>query len=400
MKKIVLMLLVLMLILVGCYTIPDNGDDTGDDTGDTPEPPVGISTISAQQLNDSNLVKWQGRTYYDTSTQQMMLYNTATGFEVNFVGTSISATFTTTNTTQIDSYAKFAVMVDGQTPSQGIVITVNQSQQTIVLSDNLTNSSHTVKVYKASEGQDSINSIVNISCNGQFTHAPSVSDTKVLLVGGSGISGHGALGRSGARTTSNSSSLHSFGYLVARQLGADFQFVSNSGWGVKYGSNPTNNNGTVNLLTAIDYIGIDNTESIVDIPYDMAQFSADIVIVNAGGNDYTGYINQLSGTAKNKAILAFQQAVVDMIAKFRQANSNCIVIWTFTDAETGTASLNGRSAMQAISTIPDNQQYIFPTYIAQVGSYGDPTGAHNHASDITHQRNAAIVLDVIRQNNK
>ena len=356
-------------------------------------PPV--SVLTGTQLHSPAFVKWHGRAEYKAADGgAVFFYHTASGFEVSFVGTKLEAALTTDNTDDPAEFAKIAVAVDGEAlPLEGRVFTLRQAVEKVTFAEGLPRGAHTLRALKRSEPEDSANAVISIRTDGHFTAPPAAAAVKVACVGGSGISGHGSIGAAGqARTTDNSSSLHGFGYLTARMLGADVQFVSASGWGLKYGYNQTAaTRGTANLSAAFDTVGIGRDRQIIAARVDHAQFIPDIVIVNAGGNDYNSYINGLSGAAQSAAITAFQQEVAAFCTRLIALNPNVLILWTYT-----ANARNGAAALAAINALPPAlNARILPTTIAQVGDYGDPVGANNHASLQTHIRISAALAAAI-----
>ena len=114
-----------------------------------------------------------------------------------------------------------------------------------------------------------------------------------MFVCASGGSGYGSLvcvpQDTIKRSTANSSSLHSFNYLTARQFGADVQYVAQAGWGVHF---PT----TKSIWQAFDHVGIlgysptsGYKNSVQGAKttgkWDHSQWVPDVIIFNIGGND-------------------------------------------------------------------------------------------------------------------
>ncbi|MDR0832205.1 MAG: hypothetical protein LBM99_04855 [Bacillales bacterium] len=172
---------------------------------------------------------------------------------------------------------------------------------------------------------------------------------------------------------------------------AEVQFVAQSGWGVKWGYN--NKSGNVNIRKALDFIGIDQNNNIIDIPFDIEQYQANFIIVNMGGNDYSSYVNTLSGNAKTEAINLFKESVAETCSYLLNKLPQAKIIWTYTSGAS-----NGAAAVSAFSTLPINlQTRIFPTIIKQVGEDGDPEGADSHCSYVSHLKSAQNIADKIKE---
>lgn len=341
------------------------------------------TTLEGETLN-STYIEWYGRHQYQD--EKMYFYHTATGLKLAFYGRIIALDFVLEDK-HADIY--YAIAKDGEDLLNGTRYAQKLTEdQLVVTYDDY--SYHTLEVVKQSEPQDGVTAIQRITTNGYFMEATTNQDRPhFLCLGASGISGHGALGQAGqGRTTFNSSSLHSFGYLTAAALNGSYEFVAQSGWGLAFGYNDTT--GTQTIGRAVDYIGIDASEHIIETAYTYETIP-DYIIINVGGNDYSAVINQASGFDKNNKILQFKQAVALLLLKLRTLAPQGHIIWTMTQN-----SLNGTAAKEVIAQLSaEDQQYVHSVIIKQVGEDGDPVGANNHASYVTHQKSAQAIVDVI-----
>ncbi len=376
MKKLVIAILLLTsFILTGCETEQEPIIPT--------DPKV--SSLSKEDLA-SDYVSWYGR--HQLIDDNEHFYYTATGFKISFTGRIVDITLSLSDKNN-DIY--FSLAKDDEALLDGEVLILSDEQQTFRITFD-TYDDHLIQLVKRSEPEDGVTALVSLETNGKFNKL--IEDDTLphfLLIGASGISGHGALGSSGqGRTTENSSSLHSFGYLTAVQFGGTYEFVSNSGWGLAFGYNDTT--GVNNIAKAYDYIGIDAHQDIIDVAYDH-NVVPDIIIVNIGGNDYTAVINKLSGFAKEDKITEFKNMVAEFILKLREDAPNAHIFWTMTSG-----SLNGTAAASVFSLLdPADQAYVHMVVIKGVGDDGDPVGANNHCSYITHQKSADILAAAIEE---
>jgi len=353
---------------------------------------ITIRELQGQTLLNESLIKWHGRTHYDESAERQYFYHTGTGFELNFIGTYLDVTFQATNTSVSSLRPYFTVSVDDEVAPEGHSIYLSQAETEFRVAADLLLGQHRVSVLKRSEPEDSLTSISKIKTDGSFIGAPGAAEYKFLFLGGSGMCGHGNLGLNPApRTTANSDSLRSFAYLTARHYNGDFQYVSASGWGLKWGFNRSNANGQVNIRTAMDVVGIDTDENLVDIPYAPETFVPDFVIVNLGGNDYNAYVLNQTGAALTLAKQQFRQAVAEMVTTLHQRYPTVQILWTHTGSQ------NGTEAATAIADVDPHGSFVSVVIIPAVGSYGDPIGANNHASVETHVRTADVLIARIDQ---
>jgi hypothetical protein len=336
------------------------------------------------ELLDSPYISWNGRHLYKDNKEYF--YNTATGFDVDFNGSSIIINIVLEG---IHDDIYFSISKDNEDILNSEAMALSQSEALKI--DFSTYSTHHLTILKRSEPQDGLTSISSIETNGTFLKAESVKRPHFLLLGASGISGHGALGSEGEpRTTQNSSSLHSFGFLTALVFGGSSEFVSNSGWGLISGYNP--NSSINNIFNAYDYYGISSNQTLVGANYDNTIKKPDVVIINAGGNDYSAVINNLTGFDKLNKINEFKQAVLDLIIKIRSNASKALIIWTMTQG-----SLNGQAINSVIEQLSsDDKKLVKMVVIKDVGEAG-PVGADNHCSYQTHQASSALLSLAIEQ---
>jgi hypothetical protein len=376
MKKIWMILLMMSIFLTGCQLTSPTEESTQE---------AYVTALENEYLS-SSYIQWYGRHTY--VNERMYFYHTATGFKIDFYGRAIEIELFLENKVN-DIY--YTISKNGEDLIDGEVIVQSNPIQSFIIEFD-TFEHHTLEIVKRSEPEDGITSLNRISTNGYFNEVNIINQIHFLLIGASGISGHGALGSQGQqRTTANSSSLHSFGYLTASAFQGSFEFVSSSGWGLAYGYNDLT--GETNIAKAYDYIGIHPSRQIVDIPHNHLNQIPDFIIINIGGNDFTSVINKLSGFERSEKVLEFKEAVAAFIFKLRENAPYAHILWTMTSG-----SMNGNAANEVINMLdPEDKAFVHMVIIKQVGEGGDPIGANNHASYITHQKSAQNLIDHINQ---
>lgn len=346
------------------------------------------SVLSGKKLETAEYVRWIGRTEYG-SDGNMYCYYTATGFAVRFTGTELKVTFKATNTSSDINRPYFIASVDGETAPDGQSFALTQETQTVTVAENLTQGTHTVTVLKRSEPENSLTAVSRIETDGAFKKPQSHTGLRFQILGGSGISGHGCLGKQGEGwTTENSSSLNAFGYLAARAFGAETQFVSNSGMGLLWGYR-----GVETLLNAYQATGLiaeynaDGSTKCVKATgqWEHSAWVPDVVIVNIGGNDWNSHISALSGTALKEAEAQFADAVKSLLTQINTLYPEAYVIWTCNSIRSG----NGALANEAVSSLG------FKDRVKLVAIDDTKDGADNHASAATQEANAATVVAAI-----
>lgn len=371
-KKFLICILILSFFLSSCSI---------EETEDTEE----TTNVSMIEMSDlmGPYIDWYGRIAH--LNQKTYFYHTATGFRVAFYGRVIDIELSL-ELKRNDIY--YSVAKDGEDLLEADVFVQRLTNQTLRVEFEEF-AQHVVEIVKRSEPEDGVTSLVRVTTNGYFIELEDEDQLHFLMIGASGISGHGALGSPGQqRTTENSSSLHAFGYLTARAFDGSFEFVANSGWGLAFGYNDLT--GADNIARAYDYIGIDQNQNIIEIPYDHGKVP-DYILINIGGNDYTSVINKLSGFEKTEKILEFKAAVAAFILKLRRNAPEAHIFWTMTEG-----SMNGTAASEVIEQLDElDRGFVHVIVIKQVASDGDLAGANNHASYRTHQKSAQIIVEAI-----
>jgi len=381
MKKFIIILSAVIVLIVSSFALSACSD------GSEAQPPA-ASVISGEKLKDEKLVRWIGRTEYG-SDGVMYCYYTATGFAVKFTGKELKVTFNASNTSSDKNRPYFIASVDGEIAPDGKSFALTEATQTVTVAENLSYGTHTVTVLKRSEPENSLTSVSKIETDGEFKEPQKHEGLKFQILGGSGISGHGCLGRAGEGwTTENSSSLNGFGYLAAKAFGAETQFVSNSGMGLLWGYR-----GVSNLLEAYDATGLTaeykadgSTKSVKATgEWEHSGWIPDVIIVNIGGNDWNSHISALSGTARVTAETQFEDAVKELLTKIHTLYPEAKVVWTCNSLRSG----NGALANEAIATLD------FKNGIKLVEIDDKKDGADNHASAATQAANAKTVAEAI-----
>ena len=389
--------LVLLLVVVMCFGLVGCEQDPPDDETTIPT----TKKVSGQLLVDKTtpLVKWEGRheflTYKDH--QMVMAYNTATGFTVDFYGTELKATFFHQNSENTGGNIYYQVALDDEvlptTNKERVICLPNDKMMvTLTLVKNLPLGHHKVTCLKMSEPADALTGIVDISTDGGIYTRDAEQDNqnlKFMFVCASGGSGYGSLvcvpRDTVGRTTANSSSLHAFTYLTARQFGADVQYVAQAGWGVHY---PTNKS----ILQVFDHVGIlgysptsgyKNSVNGAKTTgkWDHSQWVPDVIILHIGGND-----------TKQSAFKQdpYQESVVQLVSKLHELYPNAKMLWAHTNSKAGTLAMSALTKAGIVA-----KGYIKSAVIPQVaddGTYG-ASDHHSFKSHITASDALATYLE-------
>ena len=353
----------------------------------------GTNYIAGDALTDSSVVRWIGRTEYSQEEEKMYTYFAATGFTVNFTGTTLYVTYHATNTDSDKNRPYFVCMVDGQTADEGTAFCLTEENQTVQVLKNLTNTKHTATILKRSEPENSLTSISAISTDGKFLRPTQHTGMRFQIIGSSGITGHGCFGTNPAQawTTENSSALHGFGYLAAQKFGAECQFASASGMGMVWsyrGVSPmTETYEATGLIASYNPNG--STKSVTKHgQWDHTSWTPDVIIANIGGNDWNKEIyNSQTETVNEEKAAQFKEAVEALLTRIHTLYPNARIVW----ACNSTTSGNGGLANEVVQTLS------FKNRIHLVGIDNSKTGADNHANLATQRANATIVANAITE---
>ncbi|MGN1077982.1 MAG: hypothetical protein ACI4ST_05660 [Candidatus Gallimonas sp.] len=268
------------LSVVGCSADPENPVN-----GEDP-----VSEIT--DLSDENYVNLYGRTYYNENMQGMAFVNSASGFEVRFCGTQLTVSAQSSGAWE----SMFSVFVDGETDSNVRVVTVESSPfgsyDAVVLAQNLSDSEHTVKVFKRTPSNRDTTLISSVSTDGEFLPAPERPALKIDVYGDSIACGEGILREvtynavtgayddSKVYTANTQNAMQSYAAVAAQSLGAEFRIYGRGGIAMKYPYASTKH--TVLENPAAVAVDLDPGE----YPYDYASWTPDVVVIYLGANDY------------------------------------------------------------------------------------------------------------------
>ncbi|MBQ9538740.1 MAG: hypothetical protein IJU95_05675 [Treponema sp.] len=191
---------------------------------------------------------------------------------------------------------------------------------------------------------------------------------------------------------------------TADMLGADFHFLSQSGWGVvcswdndRGGSMPAYYEMVCGLAN-----GEHNRELGAQENWDFSSWKADVVVVNLGTNDSGAYRSnppkqQADGSMWKLTDLGMlRQGVSDFMKKLRQHNPTALIIWAY-----GMCSFDQGEIIQAgfddYIKASDDKNAAFIKLEPQSLEKEEERGSRMHPGSITHLRAARKLCEVIGQ---
>lgn len=280
--------------------------------------PVERTTYTGVQLKD--YISYRGRTL-DINNSVTFDWS-GSGFAFNFEGKGdIIATITVSGS----STTKIAIYVDDEnrttTNSENrIVKTISNGTNRIVLAKNLSEGKHTIEVLKCSEANGSLAQLDSITVNtGSKLTKWKKSDYNMLVIGGS-VSCGNQIYADGKEDASLSYVAN-----LALAYNMDWQTISCSGRGITQGYNSEDGwaaSREKQLISLNEYTSFFRDK---DTLWDCTEFTPDVIIVNAGGNDLGDAVMEKFGTTVDD----FCEAVVEFSTELRQKYPNALICWFY-----------------------------------------------------------------------
>ena len=261
-----------------------------------------------------NEVRWLGRTY---SIDGKHFFNwSASGFEFTFKGSGVRAEIAS-NAPGGGNTAYIKIFINGVEQPD---VALTKANQTITLAEGLDpNGTYTIRVVKRSNARSSTAALVSLKLNDGEKLAPPAQKSKLIeFVGDSITVGYSAskeASTSSAWSTATEDATKTYSEYIANAFGADYHVIAVSGRGVvrNYGN-------TTERLIPLLYASLDdyNREG---VKYDFKR-QADVIVINAGTNDASGTVTNLT---KDEFMAGVKAFLLDVRAK----NPNAEIIYAY-----------------------------------------------------------------------
>ena len=236
--------------------------------------PEGYNELSGNE----RAVKWLGRTFYAQGA--VNCYDTASGFEVRFYGTKLSAKIISAG----NKTPQICVAVDGQKIASAAVIDLSKTkaERDYILAENLDEGIHVVRVYKITEAFTSSMGVKKIASDGYLINTPKTNKLKIEVYGDSITTGHNNLRETAAEAADTADKVQNgcltYAFLTAQNLKAEISVHARVGigvysaWGYSF---VLKNNWKKTYLSENDFLynGI-NPE------WDFRKYVPDVVVIN------------------------------------------------------------------------------------------------------------------------
>ena len=341
-----------------------------------------VSIIEEDNLVDGLYLKWMGRTFYNETTKVNMIYHSASGFEVVFKGSKVSATITATKT--YDYSKPYLVIVLDDDFDNTKTISLTQATTEIDLIEiNDDGLEHKLTVYKRNESIDSHIGLKSISTDGSFIQKVLYKQRKIEVIAASSSTGFGNLGTTSEdKNTSNSDALNAYAFLSAKALNAELNIVAASGWGVKASRWTTPN--TLNMFDAYKKVDMFST-----VDWNYSNYIPDVVVMNLGTNDWS-YVQATDDPnekiVRMNAFINQYVTFVNFISGLYPEAEIIILYGLMNEINIYDATIDIYN--QASETV-DNL-HIFKVH-------GDGKGCSNHPSVASHHEIAIALTNKIKQ---
>lgn len=356
-----------------------------------------VPHLQNELLNSKEHIRWLGRTYYDSIAATQNFFFTASGFEITFIGTQLSATFTASNSSQVSKQAHLVVLVDGEEdPTKGELLVLNQASANYPLVSGLPFGIHRVKVLKRSESIDSMTALQSLHTDGTFVTPPPQKSLLIEYIAASSSTGYGNLGSSSQpKSTTNSNGLLGFAYLTSYLLDADTTVFAASGWGVTRGYNTGGAvSSTHTIPSAYHYVGINDANQVLTAlgEYDHTQATPDVVVVNLGTNDFNSSNYSSLNSSQQQAVAdLFMTTYTQFVVDLHTLYPDTLIIVAY--GLMGEAPLLGDFTLQVVAQANQGigSEVVHGFLMEAAGSNNNPYGSNYHPN-VTTSMNVAIAL--------
>ena len=267
--------------------------------------------------------KWRitGRTMQvidDNGREAMSYDHAAQGFFFNAdcegdVSVNISIKFV--SKTLGEYRTDFLVCVDGKETYVTVKSAAAEDACVIPVASGLSRGKHTFEIYRCSEYLKALGALTSITLNGTLlSYEAPTKALKMAFIGDSVTSGSGMYALNGKEddaTRDPSDATHSYAFLCAKELNADFTVASRSGsYSIKDGSKDS-------IYYTYDYVTRDRSNTL----YSNNKEAVDIFVISLGTNDCDtkrGFSNQ-----------QIHDSIQALITRVRTDHPSAKIVWTY-----------------------------------------------------------------------
>ncbi len=360
-------------------------------------------------LKDINNLKVHGRTTENRAP--LTLFWTGSALELNVTGSELWVEVEV----DYENYEPWMSILINNAPVSRLMLTAGRYWICVFrgMSENTVKNVRIIRDVQAMNGDPrSFMQIHAVRSDGEFLP---VADKpyKIEFIGDSITSGEGIIG---AKTEEDwisvwFSAVHNYTRMVAEALNADYRVVSESGWGVltSWDNNPHFNIPEYYEKVCGILTGEKNRALGAFQENDFTSWQPDVVVVNLGTNDGSAFYQpewkdevtdethkqhlNPDGSFAAEDLKAFEQAVINFLAKIRKYNKHAHIIWAY--------GMLGDVMLPAINRAVD-------AYIKQSGdkkvsvlqlpnTTDDTVGSRQHPGVLSHEKAAKVLAAYISE---
>lgn len=342
-------------------------------------------------INNEEHINWYGRTYVDEGNGEHWFNHSASGFEVTFKGTELTAQFRATNYSGTWNPV-LGVYVDGESePKNATVISLTEQKTTIALAEGLTEGLHTVKVLKRSEGQASENSLIELTTDGDFYTPPEKPVRKLEFFGDSLTCGVGitATQQTGEGDSMSEDGTATYAGIAARFFNAQYNVFAGGGRGLYKSPYYADDETIYDLYKHVDFGNASE--------WDFSSYVPDAVVINLGTND-SNYVNINCRTEQEKSDFydgykaRYEQFIKELHALYPDAH--IVVVYNMAAGEN---SYLHRGFEEFIDGLAVSEG--LPLTVLKFAAMQDDPGAImlDHPGLITHQKCGDMLVEHLKE---
>jgi len=299
---------------------------------------------------------------------------TNSGLCFSFKGTAVTLSFA-----PFEKADTFYVLVKVDRKAQRFALSTGNEK---VIIEGLRDTVHKLEFIKITEGDQRI-AVTDIELWGTAPEiVPTVKDAakklKIEFVGDSLTAGYGNLAAATEKgfNTYQQDGTRAYAYLCAKMLGAEARYICYSGKGIH---NDCTGAKSYELPTFFTHVSRATKE-----PWDFSKWTPDIVVVNAGTNDFNGGVD--AATFANSALAFLKQ--------IRATYPKALIIWAY-----GMTQYKAMAALEdAFARFDDKNARFFK--FSSIYERNGEVGGNGHPNVKAHTRFAKQFAKFIRQEYK
>lgn len=317
------------------------------------------------------------------------LFYTGSGVELNVKGSELYIEFES----HFSAYENYICIYVNNALIQRRMID-NGHERVCVFRNMDADSVKNIKILKATQafGSDSVNylAITGFESDGDFLPVEEAT-FKIEFIGDSITSGEGLCGQ---KEDMEWLPMYfdidgNYTKLTADMLDADFNIVSQSGWGVMSSWDNITDNRVPRIYEYVCSPLTDeyNVKNGSQEKYDFSSFPADYVVINLGTNDFTA----LNGTFDMDRLDALTHAVSDFISTVRKNQPNAAILWAYGVLGDSLESVISDGVADYIRETNDHKVYYLPLEPIDEEDFG----SREHPGRTAHEKLATAISNRI-----